>query len=261
MNVREATNPLPSVTSLADQAISVGEVAPPLVWLEPGLPASEARERLEQAGFAVAPVSIEGGGFVLTAELPKSGTVGERAQPIGESDRIDAALGLGPAIEELATGAHRFVFRDGEAVGMWSRADLQAPQVSLLTFAFGLAAEAGLSRMIEVEFGERWVEEVSDAVHEKIERVWEDKKRDGLQLTKLECAYLSDRLNLCAKSESIWRRLGSESRSDFDEWASDFIRLRNELAHGGNILRFEANPVAAVATFARLRDFAERAWA
>lgn len=235
-------------------------MAPELVWLEADTSVEEARNRLAQARFAIAPVRIEGGGFVLAADLKGAGSIGAIARPLDRKAGIDARLGLGAAIAELGNNAHRIVYDGDEPVQMWSRADLQAPQVSLLTFAFGLAAEAGLSRIIGLEFGDRWLEQVSDGVREKIERIWQDKREDGLELTRLECLYLSDRLNICSRSEAIRVRLGIPDRSEFDKWASEFIRLRNELAHGGNLLRHESDPVAAVALFGKLRGFAERTW-
>lgn len=239
----------------------MGEVAPRLAWLDPELSAAEARKALVQGGFTLAPVRGDPPGVVTAADLQAADSIAAATRRLDPAAGIDARLGLSAAIGELKDRAHLVVFEGPDPVALWSRADLQLPAVSLLAFAFGLAAEAGLSRIILDVHGEEWIERLSPGAREKVERIWEDKRRDGVELSRLECAYLSDRLNLCERSEEIRERLGYPNRREFEKWSSQLIDLRNDLAHGGNLLRIEPDPSAAVGLFMQLRTFAERAWA
>ena len=132
--------------------------------LPPSCTQKEAQEKLKLHGFDRAPVREEpyrryiAFDDLTTSEL----TVDEAARVIDAPHVVADTLPLADAIELLEKREWLFVLKGPNVGELITRADLQLPAVGMLTFAFILAAEAGLDVLIE-ERREDWLGLLSPA--------------------------------------------------------------------------------------------------
>lgn len=203
---------LRAVIDVAEAALQVGTVAPSLEgWLKRGDDAREAQQMLSARDFEIAPVQGEDLMYVSRDALG-SGRVAEYAEPIEATQLITGSLGLTDAVLALRDRDFYFVLEGKTLSGIWSRSDLQQPQVSMVVFAYIVAIEAGLDNLLVQILGDEWEDGLSDVAREKIDKVFADRTERNTEISRLQCLHTSDRINLVGKcappSKSLVTRRG-----------------------------------------------------
>jgi hypothetical protein len=123
-----------------------------------------------------------------------------------------------------------------------------------VTFGFVVALEAAIDRLVERAHGDRWTSRISPDRLKHLEDLLTQRKRTNSEIGLLECSNLDDRLTISEKNPEIWRSLGFPSRKQFAKTAKRIGDLRDVLAHGGDLLALDADPVEAVKVFVTIRD-------
>lgn len=230
---------------------------------DPASPSAPVSLIMEQADFDVAPLDDDPPArYVRRDELAGTATVADAARPITADLLVTADLGLADAVTRLAYQEFFFVL-DGDVVrGIVTRADLQRPAVSMVALSFVLIAEAGLDRMIDAAWpGDAWLEQLTERRAAAVREVYAARQRRNTEIGLLECLNLDDRLRLAERSEALRTRLGHPSRTGFKRWSERLKRLRDPLAHGGDLLSAADDAAEAITLFAGVMAFAEAAWA
>jgi hypothetical protein len=188
------------------------------------------------------------------------GNVGDHARMIDTRLLLPASLSLAEGLDALRHQPFFFVVRGRSIEGILTRADIQRPAVSMLTFGLILAAEAGINELIYKECGEGWSEILSGARRGKVEEILEVRRRHNAELTLLDCLMLEDRLTVVQKSEAVRSKLGFASGQQVRAWSNGLKRLRDTLAHGGSLLDHEPDPDKALELVHDVRVTAHRVW-
>ncbi len=233
-----------------------------LLRVDPGAAAAPIALTMEQLDFDVAPLDDEPPRrYVRRADLGGAATVADAAQPITAELLVTADLGLADGVKRLA-GQRFFFVLDGDVVrGIVTRADLQRPAVSMVALSFVLLAEAGLSRLIDQAWPQdAWLEELTERRAAAVREVFESRRLRNTEIGLLECLNLDDRLRLAERSAAMREQLGHPSRTGFKRWSEQLKRLRDPLAHGGDLLSATTDADQAIALFTGVMEFAERAW-
>lgn len=261
-NSAERNSPIPIILSVAEAALKVGDVASDLLWLDGEENALDAHERLTAKDYDVAPVRSKAvPAYAVRSALGADGTVADHSRRVEANQLITAGLGLASGIVALRDREFYFVLDGNMLTKIWTLADLQKPQIGMVTFALIIAGEAGLDRQIKDLYGDGWIEKLSDEQRERVEQIFKDRKARNIEITRLECLTLEGRFNLVAKNEDLRSALGFSSRAAFESWCSKVIKIRNTLAHGGSVLQCAGDePASAVSLFEQVQEFAERAW-
>jgi hypothetical protein len=181
------------------------------------------------------------------------------ARPISAPNLVSASFGLADGVALLEREPFFFVLEGSSLSGIVTHSDLQKPVVSMVLFAFIVAAEAGIDRLCEAWVGPEWFQRLTENRRTKVQKVLDDRRRHRTDLTLLECLSLDDRLTLVSKCRTLRKALG-HSRATFDAWSKELKRVRNVLAHGGNLLNVSPATGRAVELFGRVRRFAESVW-
>jgi len=254
---------LHAVVQVAETGLTLEHVASfPLATFAPSSPAREAAERMRQLGFDVAGVDDEDGlhRYVILQDLEGKGPVDERSRSIDTRHLLPASLSLAEGLDALRRHPFYFVLRGRSVEGILTRADIQRPAVSMLTFGLILAAEAGLDLLITESCGDSWNQLLSEGRQDKAEQVLESRRRSNAELTLLDCLMLEDRICVLRKSRDLRERLEFASGAEVSAWGEGLKRLRDTLAHGGSLLDYEPDPQTALELVHDTRAAAHRVW-
>lgn len=246
---------------MADSSIRVSDLALDDLWcVYPDWPAATAWTALRDRDFDAAPLAeplIHR--FVRRVDLEGSaGSVMDHALPITADHLVASDLGLAVGLRLLADQQFFFVLKGNCISSIVTFADLQREPVSMVALAFILSAEAGLDRLIRATLSDsEWMGLLPRRRLVEAGKVLEERRHYNTSIDLVQCLMLYDRARIIGKSHTLLRML-SYSRTRWNSWANAFGRLRDVLAHGGNLLDHAPDPVEAIRLLNATRDFAER---
>lgn len=255
-------SPLPSLRALVERTVTVADlVTEPLWTVDPTLSSADAASMLaardfDIAGVAEEPVTRQ----VSRARLARAtGSVGDVALPILASEAVEKSLPLADLVETLRVRGHVYILDNDRVRWLATRADLQAPAVSVVVLSYLVSIEVALTSLVTGHLGGSWFDALPPARKKKVWQIYNEKVRRNVATGLEDCLYFSDWMELAARTPSLWQALGFESRARFTKYTGAFAQLRNDLAHGGTLLD-GTTPSAAIERFARVRTFAEQVW-
>ena len=260
VQVEPGQNRLRAVLDIAENALTVAHIATIDIWLaDPQMSVADASSYMLSHHFDAAALSEDPiWRYVHVDDLQDpQALIGDLARPIEVSNLVTSTLSLTEAIVALKRHPFFFVLAGNRLMGMVTRSDLQRPAVSMVTFSISLAAEAGLTQLIQRIYGDDWFANLPQGRQVYVSEIFEDRHRSNAEILRLDCMMLEDRLCLVGKRPVLWRELGFESRHQFETWADTLKDLRNTLAHGGDLLDVRPQPIEAIDLFEKLAVFGE----
>jgi hypothetical protein len=259
----DVANPLGPLRALFSRMVTVADLAAaPLETVNPGARAQDVVETLKARDFDIAGVSSDPLTRFVTRDALDDwqGRVAGAARPILAVDCIERSMPLAELIELLNRRPYAFVLDGDHVHSVVTRADLQAPAVSVVVLGFLTALELGLRQLVEADLPAGWVELLPAGRRAKVEALYEQKRRANVATGIEDCLYLADWLTVTRRSPATLARLGYSSAKSFERATSSFGSLRNALAHGGTMLD-EGDPLDAIARVGRVIDLTEAVWA
>jgi hypothetical protein len=233
-----------------------------LWYVEPSWPSKRAKQEIVERGFDAAPLRERYPHRYVQPEWLTDGvSVEEVAKPIDAAGLVTADLGLADSIARLKESSFYFVLDRSSLYGIVTRADLVSAPVSMVTLSLILAAEAGIDLLIRERFpGESWRVHLTEDRLAGSKRTLELRKQYNVETTLLDCLMFADRLELVRANPALRQEIGFSSRNAFDRFAGRVEPLRNDLAHGGNVLNCVPDPLDAISLFTAIRSVAEHVW-
>jgi hypothetical protein len=257
------TGPLASLLGVAERAITVADLATTELWyVEPEWSAEQTADRLRARSFDAAP--LRGDPIrryvTLAAAETGEGSALKLSRAIDVELVVSGALPLTDAVAALTHQPFLFVLVRDRVSGMVTRADLQRLPVSMVALGLIIAAEAALDVLIARFTNMEWLSLLTPKRQERIQGVFDDRRKRNAEITLLQCLNLDDRVTIASKLDRLRLELGHSSRKSFEKWTKPIKALRDTLAHGGGLLDAAPDPVAAADLFQSAREFAERTW-
>ncbi|HEC11221.1 MAG TPA: hypothetical protein ENI86_16905 [Acidimicrobiales bacterium] len=234
-----------------------------LFCLEPEADIGEAQRELEaryidQAPLAETPIRRS----VRLLELHDAhGTVDSVARPIKLDEVVAGSTGLACLLPRFAVRDHFYVLGGDGIQGIVTRADLQLPPVSMAVLGLVVSLEMALTELIAIYSHGCWLDIIQDGRRKKLLKRFEHARRANVQITELACLDLIDRFDLVGRISCLREALGIASRKRADKVRKRIEKLRNPLAHGGNIIDAQESFHDTLRTIDELQDLADRAWA
>lgn len=225
---------------------------------QPSDRAAEALRFMKDQGFDAAPIEEQPiSRFVDQSDLrPGVELVDEAAGPITANLIVSNNLALVDTIRFLGRSPYLFVLFGRRGIdGIITRADLQRPPVALLVLSLLLTAEASL-RDIVARTIQDWDTSLGPDALANAEQRLEERRRHNTELELVDCLTFGDRLRLIRKSPELVESLGFSSTTAYREWEKRVKRLRDNLAHAGNLLEAEPDSLKAIALVEEVLQFA-----
>lgn len=251
-----------SLFKVADNSLSVLAIASTDLWsVPPEWPAAAVLTLMTERGYDVATFEQRPPDrFVKRQSLSgRSGAADEFGESLDASLIVTSTLSLTEAMRELRTREFLFVLDGRRVVAVVTRADIQRPAVSMVVFEFILIIESSLARLIEAHLATVWREMLSPERLLAAEVRLLDRRHRNAELTLEDCLTFEDRIALVRESSSLRSQLGYSGKGQFDRDTGRLKRLRDTLAHAGNILDFQPDPEEALQFAEEVRALAERA--
>ncbi|MEJ7787476.1 MAG: hypothetical protein WKF96_21950 [Solirubrobacteraceae bacterium] len=244
--------------AIADTSLTVEQIATAEPYrIEPDADTADVLDQLTNRGFDFALVRHRLA-YVCKQDLVNAvGEVSEHARQIQPQDLVSVHLGLASAIARLEHQDVLFVFGREEPLGIVTRADLARPAASMIVLALILAAETGLHEIIQRAGPDCW-RVISAAQITQVEERFQQLVINNAELTRADCLTLVQRLEVVGKTVALRQSLGYSSRRAVMSWKNELKKLRNDLAHAGNLVSASGgDPVRAARLVGKVQRFAE----
>ena len=255
-------SPLPSLRGLIERTVTVSDLVTASLWsIDPADTAEDAASVLSARDFDVAGIAEEPISRYVTRDILASatGTVDEVALQILATDTVERSLPLIEFAEILLHKPYVFILDQDRVRWVATRADLQAPAVTVVVLSYLVAIEVGLASLVPIDLGDNWFSRLSEASRASALKIYEQKRARNVAIGLEDCLYFKDWIHLVQSSPSLVVELGYRSKRAFHADTGSFPELRNDLAHGGSLLN-SATPEEAIERFKRIRDLADRVW-
>lgn len=234
------------VMRLFSEAFTAKDIAEPLRSFDVATDAAEARVALEDAGLVRAGVRSDGMviGFLLTEELD-AGRCGHYAREFAPDQILPADASLSDVVHVLTKHHSCYVSFLGGVDAIITRADVQKPVARMWLFGMITMLELSVTERIRETWPDgSWHEGMSRGRLEKAEALMEERRRRGQSCDLLDCLQLGDKAQLLIRDDAQLAELGFYSRSAAKQVIKELESLRNNLAHGQDIVTHDWPQIA-----------------
>jgi hypothetical protein len=148
-----------------------------------------------------------------------------------------------------------FLTAFGEVAGIIRRSNLNKPIARMWLFGIIILAEMELTRLIDQYFpAESWRTIIPAGRLDKARVLQEERERRKQSCRLIDCLQLSDKGQLLLDHPEGLKLLGVESKQVGKKFIKELTSLRNNLAHGQDIVTYDWAPIVRIA--ARLSEAA-----
>ncbi len=234
--MKQLKSSLSDLRGLFERAVTVRDIAEPLVSFDASHAAAEARRLMEERDYDVVGVRDEGlvSGYVLREEL-RSGAIGEHRRVLGENTFLRESEPLVAAFQALRTQRYVFVMTLGHIGGIVTRGDLQKTPVRLWLFGLVSLLEMQMLRVLrERHPADSWTARLTAERLASARRVYDNRRLRNEAIGLSDCLQLTDKATIL-KAE-LFDCGGFESKTKLDGFLREIEDLRNSLAHSNDIL-------------------------
>ena len=193
---------------------------------------------MDANGFDVVGVRREGlvAGYVTRVTMTGA-TCGESMIEFAPQSVMPATAPVFVVIQLLDERREIFVMVLGSVGGIITREDVAKPPVRMWLFGAVTMLEMAFNRLLESRFpDDSWKDEISEARIAKAQALQTERARTGETVPLIECLYFSDKATILFKKPEIRELFGIPSRARARKVTADLKRLRDNLAHSGDIL-------------------------
>jgi hypothetical protein len=248
---------------IADRVFTAADIATDELWFaDPEEEPKTVIDAMRVQAFEVAPLREDPvHRYVELAALEKTGlpSITSVARPITPEVLMPAATGLLSTIQALERTPFTFLMDRRGVDSIVTRADLQRAPVAIAALSLIFIAERALTGIVEATYGDAWTDHLSGDRVRMTKEVFEDRIRLDAEISLLECLMLDDLLTLARKDSDLRERLGYSGRKSFSAWKERLGDVRNTLAHAGDLLSAEPDPIDAIDLFREIMRFATSA--
>jgi len=240
------------VLSSVEHGLTVSLIAtfePGLICCETGAPIGPLLDNPQLETFDHLPVTAEGriAGLLplrqLRTNCKKYRTAGEEMMPLDERCLISSDVGILTFIEQADERPSRLVVRGTRIDGIVTLSDLQKLPVRPALFLFITHLELLMTETIRLRFqgSDRWLEALTPNRQKKIRAKWQQLNAENLAIDLITAS------DFCDKRE-VLLRLGNlpDSRRKSEKQLRAIEKLRNSLAHSGDLALFQENALNTV---------------
>ncbi len=220
------------------QGMTAGDVAEALASFDIEADAIAVRQFMVQHGYDAIGVRRDGlvAGYARVGALT-GGSLGDHIESIGPGHALPSSAPLYVLIPLLDETRSIFVTTLGHIGGIVTRADINKPPVRMWLFGVITMLEMAFNRLLATRFPDgAWMEYLTAARLKKAEELQAVRARSGHRTDVLNCLQFSDKGSILFKLPEIREMFDIPSRKRATEMVTNARRLRDNLAHSGNIV-------------------------
>jgi len=217
------------------------DIAEPLLSLDGSNPVAEALELMHDQDIRAVGVRVAGeiAGY-LTREDSGEGACQDRMHTFDSASVLAEATPLREVLEALDTSVICFVSILGGPAAVIVREDIQKPPVRMWLFGLIAIMEMNLGRQLEERYPEAsWREVLSPGRFDKALELLAERSRRNQLVRLSDCLQFTDKAQILIKDPEVLQQAGFPSKKEAQRAIKDLQSLRNNLAHGQDILSYD----------------------
>ncbi len=217
------------------------DIAEPLLSLDDDNPVAEALELMDDQDVRAVGVRVDGeiAGY-LTREDLGEGTCRDQMHIFDSGSLLAEATPLREVLEALDKAPICFVSILGGPAGVVVREDIQKPPVRMWLFGLIAIMEMNLGRQLEERYPEAsWREVLSPGRFDKALELLAERSRRNQLVRLSDCLQFTDKAQILIKDPEVLHEAGFSSKKEALRAIKDLQSLRNNLAHGQDILSYD----------------------
>jgi hypothetical protein len=215
------------------------DVAEALASFDEDRPVTEVAAFMDARAFDRVGVRRDGlvRGYVERADLRAGGRCGDHARPFGPDDLVAEDASLQDVIQSLGVNGRCFVTVLDEVAAVVTLHDLEKPPVRMFLFGMISSLEMVFVRSVELAFpAEAWRAHVAPGRLARAEALQAERRRRGVEARLLDCLQFSDKGQLALRVPGVAASGLDLSRKAALRALQELEDLRNNLAHGQEII-------------------------
>lgn len=236
--MKQLKSSLGDLRRLFARTITLRDIAEPLVSFDQDHAAAEVRAFLEQRGYDVVGVRVNG---LVTGGASRddlaSGRLGEHRREFGREEVLSDSDPLLAAFAALRERRHFFITVLGQVGGIVTRGDLQKAPVRLWLFGLVSLLEMQLLRVVRERYPrDTWAPLLTDERLANAQKLFTERRRRREENDLSDCLQLGDKAAIFNKDPELFALTGFASKRALDQFFHEVGALRNALAHANDIL-------------------------
>ena len=232
-------------------AFTAKDLAEPLLSLDMNLSLQQAQEIMNRQSLGVIGLRENGEvcGYIRYSDaILRQGTCREHVRRFRTGQIIRDDTSLSELIEVLTRQEHVFVTVFGVVGGYVGRGHLNSPVTRMWLFGIITLFEMRMVRLIQKYFpNESWRSVVPAARLEKAIVLQQERGRRHQDSTLVECLQLSDKGQILLEHPLGLKLLDIRSKAAARQMIKNIESLRNNLAHGQDIVKYDWASIAGIA--------------
>jgi hypothetical protein len=241
----------PRLVHLFTHAFTVKDIAEPLRSLDRNRAAAEAHAIMSARSLSVMGLRENGeicGYIRLTDDPPGTGSCREHLREFRPGQIIGDDCSLSEVIQVLSRQEYAFVTVFGVVAGFVGRGHLNSPVTRMWLFGILTLFEMGMVNLIRKYFAdESWRPLVPATRLEKALALQQERSRRRRQSPLVECLQLSDKGQILLEHPLGPKLLDIRSKAAAKRMIKSMESLRNNLAHGQDVVKYDWASIAAIA--------------
>lgn len=228
------------------EAFTAQDIAEPLASFDRARQACDVGQILADRGLAVAGVRFRGElvGYTLRTDLAAE-VRHLTVRPFRVDQILDARAPLSDVAQALIRHDHCFVRAFGQIGGLISREDMQKPVVRMWLFGIVTIIEMALTEEVRRQHADgAWRPLLSESRLRKAEALQQERLRRGQASDLLDCLQLGDKGEIALRDPEVMDLFALDSRQAAKRFVGDLESLRNNLAHGQDIVTYDWPQIA-----------------
>jgi hypothetical protein len=232
------------------RGVVAADIAEPLLSYDFDQPAEAVSALLGALDFDAAGVRVNGAvrGLVLRSELV-GGSCFDHLHELDPTLVVPAEEPLATVIVRLGASPQVLVTAFGAVAGIITRADLQKPPVRMWLFGLLMMVEDLLGAALHRSYPqESWRGHLSEARLARALALQAERNRRRESLTLVDCLSFGDKWWILSKHEPFRETVGWRSRGEARERMKELETLRNQLAHGHDVVATSLPTIVRIAS-------------
>lgn len=231
------------------EAFTAKDIAEPLRSFDADTDARNVADVLDEAGLHIAAVRERGlvSGLVDIDALT-GGRCGDHARPLGPGQVLSVDAPLSEVIWALTRYQTCLLSMLGGVEAMITRADVQKPVARMWLFGILTLIEMELAARIRKLWPEGdWHKLISSGRLGKADALMSERRRRGQACDLVDCLQLADKAQILMRDPDQLAEFGFSSLSAARQVVKEMESLRNNLAHGQDIVTHDWAQIARLA--------------
>jgi predicted transcriptional regulator len=248
-HVKQLKSTSTDLRRLFDDRVTARYIAEPFIAFDSIRAADDIRAFMEERDFDIVGVRRLGAvvGFADLKDLT-SGTLGDHERRFDDRHRVDEALPIATVLTRLAESPRVCVEVWGQISGIITRGDLQKAPVRMWFFALLSLLEMQFLRLIRSRLSDDdWMTQLDSAASTRIRKDFRKRQKRNEEVDLADCTVFRDKVEAIARTEPLRASLGFGSEGALRTEFAEIIALRNDIAHGHDIVRNGAASLARIA--------------